>query len=96
MTNNTDLLKDSASVSKDIEILKKYEESFNQASHNYLRGLLKNEIDEMSEIGEKYGIILKKSGCSKCLLSFIQKLSVLYYNLIDVEKNKSKKKCKKN
>lgn len=59
--------------------LSKYESSLREARGQYYRALLREEVDELVEIGQDLGIKLESRGCPRCLLSFLQKLSDLYF-----------------
>lgn len=67
-------------MNKDIkERLSKYESSLREARGNYYRALLREEVDELVEIGQDLGVKLESRGCPRCLLAFLQKLSELYF-----------------
>lgn len=67
-------------MNKDIkERLSKYESSLREARGQYYRALLREEVDELVEIGQDLGIKLESRGCPRCLLAFLQKLSDLYF-----------------
>lgn len=67
-------------MNKDIkERLSKYESSLREARGQYYRALLREEVDELVEIGDDLGVKLESRGCPRCLLSFLQKLSDLYF-----------------
>lgn len=59
--------------------LSKYESSLREAKGDYYRALLREEVDELVEIGQDLGVKLESRGCPRCLLSFLQKLSELYF-----------------
>lgn len=59
--------------------LSKYESSLREARGQYYRALLREEVDELVEIGQDLGIKLESRGCPRCLLAFLQKLSDLYF-----------------
>lgn len=59
--------------------LSKYEGSLREAKGDYYRALLREEVDELVEIGEDLGVKLESRGCPRCLLAFLQKLSDLYF-----------------
>lgn len=61
------------------ERLSKYESSLREARGQYYRALLREEVDELVEIGQDLGVKLESRGCPRCLLSFLQKLSELYF-----------------
>lgn len=67
-------------MNKDIkERLSKYESSLREARGQYYRALLREEVDELVEIGQGLGVKLESRGCPRCLLAFLQKLSDLYF-----------------
>lgn len=67
-------------MNKDIkERLSKYESSLREARGLYYRALLREEVDELVEIGQDLGVKLESRGCPRCLLAFLQKLSDLYF-----------------
>lgn len=67
-------------MNKDIkERLSKYESSLREARGQYYRALLREEVDELVEIGNDLGVKLESRGCPRCLLAFLQKLSDLYF-----------------
>ena len=59
--------------------LSKYESSLREAKGDYYRALLREEVDELVEIGEELGVKLESRGCPRCLLAFLKKLSLLYF-----------------
>lgn len=59
--------------------LSKYESSLREAKGDYYRALLREEVDELVEIGEDLGVKLESRGCPRCLLAFLKKLSLLYF-----------------
>ena len=59
--------------------LKKFEQTLKEARGGYYRALLREEVDELVEIGQDLGVKLESRGCPRCLLSFLQKLSELYF-----------------
>ena len=61
------------------ERLSKYESSLREAKGDYYRALLREEVDELVEIGEDLGVKLESRGCPRCLLAFLKKLSILYF-----------------
>lgn len=61
------------------ERLSKYESSLREAKGDYYRALLREEVDELVEIGEELGVKLESRGCPRCLLSFLKKLGDLYF-----------------
>lgn len=61
------------------ERLSKYEGSLREAKGDYYRALLREEVDELVEIGEDLGVKLESRGCPRCLLAFLKKLSLLYF-----------------
>lgn len=77
------------------ERLSKYESSLREARGQYYRALLREEVDELVEIGQDLGVKLESRGCPRCLLSFLQKLSDLYFapeEQEDIEEPKKKTK----
>lgn len=50
-----------------------------EAKGDYYRALLREEVDELVEIGEDLGVKLESRGCPRCLLAFLKKLSLLYF-----------------
>lgn len=67
-------------MNKDIkERLSKYESSLREARGQYYRALLREEVDELVEIGEDLGVKLESRGCPRCLLAFLQRLADLYF-----------------
>ena len=61
------------------ERLSTYEFSLREARGDYYRALLREEVDELVEIGEELGVKLESRGCPRCLLAFLKKLSILYF-----------------
>lgn len=61
------------------ERLSKYESSLREARGQYYRALLREEVDELVEIGQDLGVKLESRGCPRCLLAFLQKLSEFYF-----------------
>lgn len=59
--------------------LSKYEGSLREAKGDYYRALLREEVDELVEIGEDLGVKLESRGCPRCLLAFLKKLGDLYF-----------------
>lgn len=59
--------------------LSKYESSLREARGDYYRALLREEVDELVEIGEELGVKLESRGCPRCLLTFLKKLGDLYF-----------------
>lgn len=55
----------------------KYQESFNQAEHNYYSAMLRTDIDILADIYEELGYSLPSNhrNCSKCILSMLKNLS---------------------
>lgn len=71
--------------------LAKYDSYFYTAtSADFIRGLTKNEIKELTEAAKEVGIIYNHNGCPKCCLEFIKKLAIPYYK----EKEEREKKVK--
>lgn len=76
-------------MNRDIkERLSKYEGSLREARGQYYRALLREEVDELVEIGQDLGVKLEARGCPRCLLSFLQKLSDLYFAPEEQEEKK--------
>ena len=50
-----------------------------EARGDYYRALLREEVDELVEIGEELGVKLESRGCPRCLLTFLKKLGDLYF-----------------
>lgn len=46
---------------------------------DFIRGLTKNEIKELTEAAKEVGILYTHNGCPKCCLDFIKKLAVPYF-----------------
>lgn len=61
------------------ERLSKYETSLREARGDYYRALLREEVNELVEIGEDLGVKLESRGCPRCLLTFLKELSLLYF-----------------
>ena len=61
------------------ERLSKYESSLREAKGDYYRALLREEVNELVEIGEELGVKLESRGCPRCLLTFLKKLGDLYF-----------------
>lgn len=60
--------------------LSKYDSYFYTAtSADFIRGLTKNEIKELTDAAKEVGILYTHNGCPKCCLDFIKKLAVPYY-----------------
>lgn len=71
--------------------LAKYDSYFYTATNaDFIRGLTKNEIKELTNAAKEVGIIYVHNGCPKCCLDFIKKLAVPYYK----EKEERAKKVK--
>lgn len=71
--------------------LAKYDSYFYTAtSADFIRGLTKNEIKELTNAAKEVGILYTHNGCPKCCLDFIKKLAVPYYK----EKEEREKKVK--
>lgn len=71
--------------------LAKYDSYFYTAtSADFIRGLTKNEIKELTDAAKEVGILYTHNGCPKCCLDFIKKLAVPYYK----EKEEREKKVK--
>lgn len=50
-----------------------------EARGDYYRALLREEVDELVEIGQDLGVKLESRGCPRCLLTFLKKLGDLYF-----------------
>ena len=61
------------------ERLSKYESSLREAKGDYYRALLREEVNELVEIGQDLGVKLETRGCPRCLLAFLKKLGDLYF-----------------
>lgn len=60
--------------------LSKYDSYFYTAtSADFIRGLTKNEVKELTDAAKEVGILYTHNGCPKCCLDFIKKLAVPYY-----------------
>ena len=60
--------------------LSKYDSYFYTATNaDFIRGLTKNEIKELTNAAKEVGILYTHNGCPKCCLDFIKKLAVPYF-----------------
>lgn len=60
--------------------LAKYESyMYTAINADFIRGLTKNEIKELTEAAKEVGILYTHNGCPKCCLDFIKKLAVPYF-----------------
>ena len=60
--------------------LKKFDSWLTTANKgNYIRSLTNKQVDELIEIGNEIGIIYKNNHCPKCILDFVKKLSIPYF-----------------
>ena len=60
--------------------LAKYDSYFYTATNaDFIRGLTKNEIKELTNAAKEVGILYTHNGCPKCCLDFIKKLAVPYF-----------------
>ena len=46
---------------------------------NYIRSLTNKQVDELIEIGNEIGIVYTNNHCPKCILDFVKKLSIHYF-----------------
>lgn len=77
--------------------LAKYDSYFYTAtSADFIRGLTKNEMKELTEAAKEVGIIYTHNGCPKCCLDFIKKLAVPYYKEKEERAKKVKEAAKRN
>lgn len=74
--------------------MRKYE-SYLTTAHkaNYIRGLSRTQLDELIACGKDIDIIYKYNGCPKCVLEFVQRLAVPYFEL--KQRMEDKKNAKK-
>ena len=77
------------------ERLSKYESSLREAKGDYYRALLREEVDELVEIGEDLGVKLESRGCPRCLLTFLKKLGDLYFAQEPEEQKREEENPKK-
>ena len=61
---------------------------------DYIRSLTMPQVNELTGIGKELGIDYKHNGCPKCMLNFLKKLAVPYFE--QKEKLEEKKKDKEN
>lgn len=74
-------------------VLAKYESYMYTASNaDFIRGLTKNEIKELTEAAKEVGILYTYNGCPKCTLDFIKKLAVHFYKEKASREEAAKKK----
>ena len=60
--------------------LKKFDSWLTTANKgNYIRSLTNKQVDELIEIGNEIGIVYKNNHCPKCILDFVKKLSMPYF-----------------
>ena len=75
--------------------LRKYEKYlFTAYKGDYVRGMTRTEVDELSVIGGELGIVYKHGGCPICLLKFIKKVAKPYFEQKDRLEEKAKEKIK--
>lgn len=67
--------------------LKNYE-NFLSTAHkaNYVRGLMRKDLDDLILIAKELGIEYKRSSCSVCNLNFVKRLAALYYEYGEKER----------
>lgn len=74
-------------------VLAKYESYMYTATNaDFIRGLTKNEMKELTEAAKEVGIIYTHNGCPKCALDFIKKLAVHFYKEKASREEAAKKK----
>lgn len=78
--------------SKDIEILKKYENTFRTAKHGFIRGIYSSDINTVSPIYSKLGYTLTSSTCNDCVLTMFKQLGNIYNDYKDGGKKTKRKK----
>lgn len=60
--------------------LRKYENYLYTAHYaDYIRGLTAPQVQELSEIGGELGMPYKHNGCPKCMLNFMKRLAIPYF-----------------
>lgn len=75
--------------------LRKFEHNLYTADRlNFTRSLTMPQVSELTEIGKELGLEYKHKGCPKCLLNFLKKLAVPYFE--QKQKLEDKKKEKEN
>lgn len=75
--------------------LNKYASYLYSASKaDFIRGLSNREVEELIGIGAELGILYKNNHCPKCLLDFIKKLAIPYYEYENKSKTTEKKEEK--
>ena len=75
------------------KILEKYDSYFITASKaDFIRGLTTNQLNELIGVAAELGIYYKNNHCPKCVLEFMKKLAVPYFeHKENVEKKQAKK-----
>lgn len=77
--------------------LRKYE-SYLYTAHkaDYIRSLRMSQLEELMEAGAEIDIIYKYNHCPKCVLDFVKKLAVKYFEQKNkMEENRNAKTKKK-
>ena len=64
---------------------------FTASKADFIRGMTNSDVEYLINVGNELGIYYKNNHCPKCLLDFIKRLSVPYYDY----KSKEDKKCSK-
>ena len=75
------------------KILEKYDSYFITASRaDFIRGLTTTQLNELIGVANELGIYYKNNHCPKCVLEFMKKLAVPYFeHKENVEKKQAKK-----
>lgn len=75
------------------KILEKYNSYFITASKaDFIRGLTTTQLNELIEVANELGIYYKNNHCPKCVLEFMKKLAVPYFEHKEkVEKKQAEK-----
>lgn len=78
--------------------LRKYENYLYTAKYaNYVRGLTNAQIEDLITAGNDINILFKNNHCPSCILRFIQRLAVPYFEQKEkMENNRKKKENKEN
>lgn len=75
------------------KILEKYDSYFITASKaDFIRGLTTTQLNELIGVANELGIYYKNNHCPKCVLEFMKKLAVPYF---EHKENAEKKQAKK-
>lgn len=79
------------------KILEKYDSYFITASKaDFIRGLTTTQLNELIGVAAELGIYYKNNHCPKCILEFMKKLAVPYFeHKENVEKKQAKKATEK-